>query len=216
MGNEEQISKALLKTDQHPADDLYILVAMCLLKLSQLDASKSPWNLTSRGSTYALQATVLLETAWSHSKYNFQISLLLIRLYLFLGCGSLAMRAYQRLALKQIQQDTLSYTLFDRISSLHPHSFTQVTDPSAKQPTPQEYLQKQQKLYKSAEENIAKNIWLSLKHGSYNSILEMKEVSEKLNHSMTKTMSVIESRKISRLFEPKTPLGDIFREVDFL
>jgi N-terminal acetyltransferase B complex non-catalytic subunit len=209
MDDDGRISKALLKTDQHPADDLSILAAMCLIKLSLMNTEKSTEPIKNMKTTCALQATALLENAWSHSKYNFQISLLLVRLYSYLGCGSLAMRAYYRLALKQVQLDTLSYTLFDRLSSLHPHPSSQATETSSKTRTPLEHLQKQQKLYKSSRQHITKNSWLSFKHGSYNSIFEMREVSDMLCHTMSAAMSVIESRKVSRLTEPGAPLTEI-------
>jgi N-terminal acetyltransferase B complex non-catalytic subunit len=216
IDDDGQISKTLLTTDQHPADDLSILAAMCLIKLSLMNPEQGTEPLKRTETTYVLQATVLLENAWTHSKHNFQISLLLVRLYSYLGCGSLAMRAYHRLALKQIQLDTLSYTLFDRLSSLHPHSSGQSTEASSKQKTPLEHLQKQQKLYKSSREHIKKNSWLSFKHGSYNSIFEMREVSEMLCHSMSAAMSVIESRKISRLIEPGAPLTETSNGFDLL
>jgi N-terminal acetyltransferase B complex non-catalytic subunit len=216
MADDGRISKTLLKTDQHPADDLSILAAMCLIKLSVMGAEQDQKPLAVPSATYALQAAILLESAWLHSMYNFQISLMLIRLYKHLGCGSLAMRAYHRLALKQIQLDTLSYTIFDRFSSLHPHPSSQLTDASSKQQAPLEQLQKQQKLYKSSRENITKNSWLSFKHGSYNSIFELREVSEMLSNSMSAAMSVVESRKISRLTELGTPLTEISNGFDIL
>jgi N-terminal acetyltransferase B complex non-catalytic subunit len=216
MDDGGRISKTLLKTDQHPADDLSILAAVCLTKLSLMSVENDSEPLTRSTTTYALQAAVLLETAWLHSKYNFQISLMLIQLYNYLGCGSLAMRAYHRLALKQIQLDTLSYTVFDRMSSSHPHASSQSTETSSKQHTPLEHLQKQQRLYKSSRENITKNSWLSFKHGSYNTIFEMREVSEMLSNSMSAAMSVIESRKISRVTEPGTPLTEISNGFDIL
>ena len=209
MDDDGKVSKALLKTDQHPADDICILAATCLIKLSLMSLDNNSEPLKSTKTTYALQAAALLENAWSHSKYNFQVSLLLIRLYIYLGCGSLAMRAYYRLGLKQIQLDTLSYTLFDRLSSLHPHPSSHFTDPTGKQRTPLEHLQKQQRLYTSSRESITKNSWLSFKHGSYNSIFEMREVSERLSHSVAAAMSVVESRKISRLTQPGTVLTEI-------
>jgi N-terminal acetyltransferase B complex non-catalytic subunit len=216
MDDGGRISKTLLKTDQHPADDLSILAAMCLIKLSLIDADMGTEPLNRASTTYALQATVLLENAWLHSKHNFQISLMLIRLYKYLGCGNLAMRAYHRLAPKNIQLDTLPYTIFDRLSSLHPHVSSQSTEVSSKQRTPLEHLQEQQKLYKSSRKNITKNSWLSFKHGSYNSIFEMREVSERLTHSISAAMSVIESRKMSRLTEPGTPLTEISNGFDLI
>jgi len=204
LDDDGKITKSLLTTDRHPADDLCILSAMCLVKLSLID-SKTSEDVLTRAS-FLLQATALLEFAWTHSKSNFQISLILVRLYSYLGCGSLAARAYQRLAIKQIQVDTLSYTLFDRISTLHPHPFSHAPDGVAPYPSPLEQLSKHQKFYKSAVSQINKNVWLSFKHGSYNSIFVIREVAERLSQSMSAVMSAIESRRVSRLVEPNTPL----------
>jgi len=216
IDDDGRISKTLLKTDQHPADDLSILAAMCFVKLSLVGAKKEAEPLARTSTTYALQATALLESAWQHSKHNFQISLMLIRLYKYLGCGSLAMRAYHRLAIKQIQLDTLTYTMFDRLSSLDVHASNQFPAVSSKERTPLGHLQEQQDVYKSSQEKITKNTWLSFKHGSYNSIFEMREVSEMLANSMAAAMSVIECRKISRLTEPRTPLTEISHGFDLL
>ena len=206
LDDDGEITKNLLTTDRHPADDLCILSAMCLVKLSLLDSKNSEDVLRTPRTSFLLQATALLEFAWTHSKSNFQISLILVRLYSYLGCGFLAARAYRRLAIKQIQVDTLSYTLFDRISTLHPHPFSLSPDGVAPYPSPLEQLSKHQKFYKSAVGQINKNVWLSFKHGSYNSIFEIREAAERLSQSMSAGMSVIESRKASRLVEPNTPL----------
>jgi N-terminal acetyltransferase B complex non-catalytic subunit len=204
--DDSHITKTLLPTDRHPADDLCILAAMCLIKLSFINGSSSIESLNDLSISYILQATALLEYAWSHSKSNFQISLMLVRLYTHLGCGSLAMRAYQRLGVKQIQLDTLSYILFDRVSSFHPHPFSRNIHGSSQFPSPIELFEKQQNLYRKTRDHVSKNCWLSLENGSYNSIFQIKEFDESISHSMSAAMSVVESRKISRLTQPSVPL----------
>jgi N-terminal acetyltransferase B complex non-catalytic subunit len=206
LDDDGKITNTLLTTDRHPADDLCVLSAMCLVKLSLLD-SKSPEEvLRTPRAGFLLQATALLEFAWTHSKSNFQISLILVRLYSYLGCGSLAARAYQRLALKQIQVDTLSYTLFDRISTFHPHPFSHSPDGLTQYPSPLEQLSKHHKFYEGAIGQINNNVWLSFKYGSYNSIFEIREVAERLSQSLSSIMSLIEIRRTSRLVKPSTPL----------
>ena len=147
----------------------------------------------------------MLEFAHTHSKPNPQILLLLTRLYSQLGAGSLAMRAYGRLGLKQIQGDTLSYTLFDRISSLHPHT---VDDSSATEEArdPSKQLKKLQRIYRGFRNQIITNSWRSFEHGSYDSIFQLMEVSGKLSRSMTSAMSAIELRRIDRLTQPNAVL----------
>ncbi|CAG8961090.1 hypothetical protein HYFRA_00002633 [Hymenoscyphus fraxineus] len=191
----------LLPTDRHPADELVILAATCLIKLSMVSSEGSEDSLLSPKNSYILQAVALLEQAASISQPNSQIWFLLIRLYTYLGNGSLAMRAYHNLALKQVQLDTLSYTLFDRISSFHPHRFS--TSQETTYRTPLESLEKQQKLYRGSRGQISRNTWLSYKHGSYNTIFELKEVTEKLECSFSAVMSVVEKRRINRLLPSK-------------
>jgi N-terminal acetyltransferase B complex non-catalytic subunit len=212
--DDEEITKALLPTDRHPADDLSILSAMCLLKLSFVDEGKGSKTLNRVSNV--LQAALLLEYAWSSSKSNFQISLLLVRLYVHLGCGSLAMRAFQRLGVKQIQLDTLSYTFFDRISSFHPHPFGASLHDFSQFLSPVEHFRIQQKLYRTSSKLIRKNCWLSFENGNYNSVLELEEFEKNLSQSLSAAMSVVESKKISRLMKVHAPSDEFSYAYDIL
>lgn len=201
--DEGNIVASLLPTDRHPADDLCILSAMCLVKLS---ASTNDFSNTlgSSGTGNWLRATMLLEHAWSHSKSNFQISLLLVKLYSYIGCGSLAMRAYQRLNIKQIQHNTLAHVMFDQISTLHPHPFAHNADDLSILGSPLDQFREQQKFYSNAPIQINKNIWRAFQLGSYKSIFELTDFKEKLSNSMAKVTSIVEGRKVSRLAIPNT------------
>ena len=208
MDDDDGIGEKLKSTDQHPADEWAVIAAMCLMKI----AGCRPWvpneshDMFSRLDTQQLlRATLILEFAHTRSKPNPQILLLLIRLYSQLGAGSLAMRAYGRLGIKQIQGDTLSYTLFDRISSLHPYT---IDDSSAVEEVrdPSKLLKKLQHLYRSFRNQIITNSWRSFEHGSYDSIFQLMEVSGKLSSSMTSAMSAIELRRIDRLTQPNAVL----------
>ena len=205
MDDEGSIKSTLLSTDRHPADDLSILAAMCLIKLSISTDSRS-YTLSSAGIGYWLRATMLLEHAWTNSPSNFQISLLLVKLYAYMGCGSLAMRAYQRLNIKQIQHNTLSHIIFSQISTLHPHPFTHQPDNATPLRSPLDHCKDQLDFYGYAPNQINKNIWRAFQLGSYNSIVELTEFDEKLDKSLGKIMSVVESGRMFRLTNPNTPL----------
>lgn len=219
-----RIMKTLLPTDTHPADDFCILAAMCLIKL----AGHVPWYeeiccvpLDGARRSHLLRATVLLEYAWSHSKANSKISLLLVRLYSQLGCGSLAMRAFDRLGIKQIQFATLAYTLFDRISSLHPHPFAHLQDDTSRTRSPIEQLEKHQRVYRSFGAQIRRNVFRAFEHGSYDSAIQLVEASDSIVSGKAAVMSFIESRKIARIIQPEeTVLSqthgyDLLRKYDF-
>ena len=70
-----------------------------------------------------LRAVIVLEFLISKSKHNYDGLSILVRLYLFLGTPSLAVKAYSMLSIKNIQYATLSWTLFTRISTTHPSLF---------------------------------------------------------------------------------------------
>ncbi|RKF76353.1 N-terminal acetyltransferase B complex subunit arm1 [Golovinomyces cichoracearum] len=207
IGSSEHVTGNLLVTDRHPVDDMAVLASMCLIKLGLRSENNKSDFLKSSKCSRIIQATVLLEYAWTYSRHNFQISLLLIRFYTFLGCGSLALRAYRRLGLKQIQLDTLSYTLVDRISTFHPHPYDQLIDGMTAKNSPVDHLTKQHKLYQKITGQISSNIWLSFQHGSYDSIFAMKGVSERLSRSLSAATCVIESRRITRLLVPSNDVN---------
>ncbi len=218
MDDDDRIGKSLKSTDQHPTDEWATLTAMSLMKM----AGCRPWVQNESHDMFSeldtqqlLRATLILEFAHTRSKPNPQILLLLIRLYSQLGAGSLAMRAYGRLGLKQVQGDTLSYTLFDRISSLHPHT---VDDSSVGEEArdPSKLLKKLQRLYRSFRNQIMTNSWRSFEHGSYDSIFQLMDVSGKLSCSMTAAISAIELRRIDRLTQPHAVLTSNSHGYDLL
>ncbi|RKF64168.1 Phagocyte signaling-impaired protein [Erysiphe neolycopersici] len=204
--SSDHITKNLLKTDRHPIDDMALLASMCIVKISLLEKRNENEFLNNNEFSQILQAALILEFALKYSKHNFQILLLLLRLYSYLGCGSLAMRIYQRLAIKQVQLDTLSYTFFDRISTFHPHPFENFPGGVTDLRSPAEHLRKQQKFYEEVNGQISSNIRSSFHYGSYNSIFEMKEVSDRLKHSISAVSGLVEIRKISRILAPSNYL----------
>ncbi|KAI9821584.1 MAG: hypothetical protein M1832_003258 [Thelocarpon impressellum] len=108
----------LVPTDNQPGDDACILAVMGLVHLARMDSREA-----AKGSSiHLLQAAALLEHLLSRSKHNYQALLMLVRIYILLGAGSVASEVYPRLAIKQIQNDTLSYNILSRISTLHPHT----------------------------------------------------------------------------------------------
>ncbi|KAG4031438.1 hypothetical protein MFRU_009g02110 [Monilinia fructicola] len=204
-----KISKSLLPTDRHPADDFCTLAAMCLMKLSTSGSNDTDGSLKSKQVAYALQAAVFLEYGWSRSKSNSDFSLLLVRLYSSLGCGQQAMKAYLHLSLKQIQLDTLGYSLLDRISSLHPHAFLSAPDGSSENLSPVDHLKNQRKMYRSCRYQVANNTWKAFEHGSYNTIFQFQEFSDIISHTISAVSSAVETTKISRFLKQNAP-SDVF------
>ena len=103
-------------SERRPGDDAAILAVMALMHLHKHGEFNA-----------LLRAAVALDFLLSHSKHNYDALLILVRLYLFLGAGSLAVRTYLVLSIKNIQIATLSWILFTRISTTHPYLFSPAT-----------------------------------------------------------------------------------------
>ena len=105
-----QFGRHLPASDRRPGDDAAILAVMGLVRLFKLGRKPA-----------LIQSIFVLETLLLHSVHNYDALLILVRLYLFLGAGSLAIERYSRLSIKNLQHATISWVLFSRISTVHPH-----------------------------------------------------------------------------------------------
>lgn len=212
--DDAEITKNLLSTDRHPADDVLLVAVSCLIKLSLAAQSiHTTDTIATPRVAYLLQAIVLLEKATLRSTANFHFTLMLVRLYSSLGCGSLAMRAFDRLSVKQIQLDTMSYILFDRVSSLHPRPFPQLSNDLGDSAAPSDHFSKQHQLYRKTRKQVARNTWTAFEHGSYNAVFEFQEFSDTIAHSVSAVNSVVESARLSRILKiDKKSSNDILRK----
>lgn len=214
------VAANLLPTDMHPSDEWLIVASMCLIKISgarPLLRSESESIPRKTFTQRLLQAIAILEYGASRSKPNPQFSMLLVRLYSEIGAGSLAVRAYHRLGVKQIQGDTLSYLLIDRISSLHPHPVSnQADDPSIEIGELSSYIQKCQGFYRRWRFHVSRNVFSSFESGSYNSVVQLLDASEVLSHSVAAAMMVVELRRMTRLTSPDTKIDKTTQGFDIL
>lgn len=215
-------------TDMHPGDDAVIMVAMALIKLGGFPSQIKELFPTENGEvdrSFAkkhsyirlVQAAAILEFAHSKSPANPQVLLLLVRLYSVLGAGSLAMRAYTKLNLKQIQSETLGYVLLDRISTLHPHPCSDIMigdEPVAFDPAVE--LTKLHQRYRGFKKQITRNYMTCLEHGKYGSIFQLTDVHEKLYPSIGSVLSVVELRQLTRMRNPETPFTKSSHGYDIL
>ncbi|KAF8325563.1 N-acetyltransferase B complex non catalytic subunit-domain-containing protein [Cantharellus anzutake] len=103
------LGRNLPTTELQPADDLALLAANCFVQ-SWADQGK-------RNLAPLHQAMVVLEFASQHSATNFQVRLLLIRIYILLGAYSLAVQHYKKLDIKSVQNETLSHFILSRATS---------------------------------------------------------------------------------------------------
>jgi hypothetical protein len=103
--------------------ELSIVAALCLFKLSGIGYRNNVGprsSITSRTDAYTLiyRATVILEIQKSRTPRHPGVLLLLAKLYVLLGCVSLATSCWRNLSIKRTLVDSVSPILYDRLSTV--------------------------------------------------------------------------------------------------
>lgn len=173
-------------SERHPGDDAAILAVMGLTRLHEY------------GEFHAqLQCIAVLEFLILNSKHNYDALLILIRLYMRLGAGSLAIQLHSRLSIKNLQYATISWVLSTRISSIHPYAplrgnVTQTPIDSVKN------LSAAIDWHKSAEILSGASVNRMLDNGQYSMLFETLEVDKSIKAGFAKFMFIVESHRIGR------------------
>lgn len=190
--------ESLKGLDKDPRSDLALVATSALLKLSglrqtQLSTKLPP--LSAVDMSRLLQATIILGTQASRAPEEIPLRLLLVQVYLLLGCASLAHQTWLPLDVKRTIQDALSPLFFDRLSSISPGLFHEgrrpLTEPLSS------YYQA------CLREDSPVKVWEAFTAGSYTSILDMAEYWDRLRRSCTLVMTVTEERRALRSFGGK-------------
>ena len=186
--------------DVDPTEERTVVAAMALLRLSGLhNVKEQPASrLCSINMPSFLQAVALLDAQLCRTPEKAPIRLLLVQLYLLLGCASYAYQIWIPLNVKRTIQDSLSPLFFDRISSVCPGLFRagpglhRIVDPMKSY-----YLN-------CLRLRLPTVVWDALEAGSYNSVLEISDYMHKLRFSCTLVMALLEEKKGMRALHGKT------------
>ncbi len=196
LTDDQAIVNEIPRLDKDPRVDLSLVIATSLLRLAGfyrgLKRGQGP-SLADIEVPRFLQAVVLLDSQLLKTPSEVPLRLLLVQLYLRLGCPSIAYRLWGPLDVKRTIQDALSPLFFDRISSIAPSLF----QGSGRQFT--EGLRS----YYSFRDPSATRIWDAFLDVSYNSVLSMAEFNDHLRKGCTRVMAVIEERRAARAFGAK-------------
>lgn len=175
-------------SDRRPGDDAALLAAMGLIRLFKLGRKSA-----------LLQCIVILEHSLLQSKHNYDAILILVRLYIFLGAGSLAMERYSKLSIKNLQHSTLSWVLYTRISSIHPYPCTFIHGKSHLTIDPLEDLLQASKWHTSAQAISMRAVHNMQANGQWNMSLESLETHQAVVDSFAKYLLFVEGKRIARI-----------------
>ncbi|ODQ82061.1 hypothetical protein BABINDRAFT_160259 [Babjeviella inositovora NRRL Y-12698] len=182
-----EASKRLLqskeKTDFYLGDEL--LLMNCALLLDEAEEGKFVES--------AAKCLVLLEAAAKADHHEPHLRIWLVKLYSFLSCSSLALKHYDVMNIKQMQLDLLSHHLLGRHSSTINFSDNLML----------EKLEQLNKFYPQTAYEIQHFTNEAFEKGSYNKIVLMVDLGNKLVGSVNKMIAAVESIKLGKLLGNK-------------
>lgn len=181
-------------SDRLPGDDAALLAAMGLIRLYKTRQSYPAHN------NALLRSVVVLEHLLLRSKHNYDALLTLVRLYMFLGAGSLAMERYSRLSIKNLQHATISWVLYTHISTIHPHPIARsrtngegqtIIDPASDMAEALDW-------HKSALDLSEISVTSLQENGQWSMSLDALSTSTHIGSGFSKLLLLVETKRIAR------------------
>lgn len=181
-------------SDRLPGDDAALLAAMGLIRLYKTRQRYPEHN------NALLRSIVVLEHLLLRSKHNYDALLILVRLYMFLGAGSLAMERYSRLSIKNLQQTTVSWVLYTRMSTIHPHPAIISRTNGGGQTTidPASDMIQALDWHKSAYGLCKKSVMSMQDNGRWSMSLDALSTSAHIDCGFSKLLLLVETKRIAR------------------
>ncbi|RAL08991.1 MDM20/NAA25 family protein [Aspergillus homomorphus CBS 101889] len=189
-------SSAPTTIESQPSDDLCILAAMSLMRFSEPRTSDTDQQISD---TVLIRAAAILERLLVDSPHNYQALLLIVRIYLRLGAGSLALSSFSKLSVKQLQFETVAHNLFTRLATIHPHSAPPVEGAEYKDFNPQSAFVQALNFFRSADLTSTRHRTRGLDYGSYVNIEGTIELQKRLKQSICRRMWALDVMRIQRL-----------------
>ncbi|KAI8880386.1 TPR-like protein, partial [Backusella circina FSU 941] len=190
------LGEGLEKTEMQYGDEFVILASHLLLDL----------YIQHKDTGYLIQAVTLLEMALEKSVYNFQIKLILVRLYVLLGVYLRPFEIYRTMEIKQIQFDTMVHYFSDRFTSLGCSSDLKSVFHEALS------------IYKSNGVETPEMLVKAYQYGTYSKIQEFIEFRRRLDTSLQQTITKIELMRLESIhssFQAKYAV-QFFQERDMM
>lgn len=191
----EESSESASTIESQPTDDLCILAAMALLRTdgdsqTQMQVSESA----------VIRATAILEHLLSYSPHNYEARLVLVRAYLLLGAGSLALENFSKLSVKQVQSETVAHNLYTRLATIHPHAAPPVYEGREyKALDPQASMIQSLNFYRTSDIASLKFRTRIFEEGGYVSAVDCVEYRNRTSASITRRMFALDVRRAQRL-----------------
>lgn len=192
FSEDMEFEKAAPMIDRDPRVDLVLVAACVLLKLAGvgMELRRHYVRASDLDAPRLLQAVALVDSQLRRTPSDVPLRLLLVQLYLHLGCGAMAYELWLPMDVKRTVLDALGPLFFDRLSSIAPYLFQTGNRP----------LMEHMRSYYSAlnRRKAPVRIWDAFESGSFNSIVGMAAYDDRLRRSCTRVMAFVEERQAAR------------------
>jgi hypothetical protein len=204
----QALIESIGNTDGHDPDcvpELAILTATALVKVSGFDGTTAGGHtppLHSANPARLFQAALILENQLSRTPKHTRVTLLLVRIYIVIGCVSRAGELWETMDVKRTIIDSLSPYFLDRLATISPSAV--VPTPSR----PEKSLTYPLRAYyaHSLRMRMPRRLADAFESESLVSILDIPNFMEKLRASCTLVMGHIEElRALRALGQRSTP-----------
>ncbi|KAG8201857.1 hypothetical protein JTE90_027337 [Oedothorax gibbosus] len=180
--NALQFGSQLLSTEFQPADSYCLLAAHMLISI---------WEKTG-DERFIAQVLVLLEQSLKNSPSNYQIKILLMKIYNTIGAVGASFTLYDSIDVKHAQQETLGYLITDPLSSAAFYTASCTV------------LGNSIRFYTTNYKDIVDYLLSGYKFGSFTKIPELVEFREKVNNSLQYATVTVERMVLDILLETRS------------
>ncbi|KAJ5258962.1 hypothetical protein N7524_010518 [Penicillium chrysogenum] len=180
--------------ESRPTDDFCIIAAMALLQPIPVGQTSEKVN-----NTALIRAASILERLLIDSPHNYEAVLMLIRIYLLLGAGSIALRWFGKLSVKQMQYESVAHNLFTRFATIHPHPAPPIEGAEYKDFDAQVAFIAALDFYRNANVTIKNSLIKGLDDGNYVGLDDTIELRRRIGDSICRRMWALDLRRIQRI-----------------
>ncbi|KAI1751929.1 N-acetyltransferase B complex non catalytic subunit-domain-containing protein [Xylaria castorea] len=190
----KDVSEKASRESEDPLLNLAILGSICLIKLS--GAGHKRWKYQKGSPLYHiniqmfLQAVIWLDFCFRRRPKNDSLDLLLVRLYLLMGCVTRALKIFGRSGIKATILESLGMVCYDRLASISPGHFVYKTSQDRTcGDTFRRYFEM------AIGKRYPDCVRVSLENGVYAGIPRLIELAHTQSHNCALVLAVVESHR---------------------
>ncbi|KAI0523907.1 N-acetyltransferase B complex non catalytic subunit-domain-containing protein [Xylaria bambusicola] len=195
---DENISRKAADETEDPLSNLAVLGSICLIKLAE--AGHKNWQYMKESPLYHtdiqlyLQAVIWLDFYLRKTPKNNSLRMLLVKLYLKMGCVTRALHVWGSFDVKNTLLECLGTICLDRLASISPSHF--MTGPNSSRAFADPFIRHfETALQKRYPDIVTK----TLQNGSYAEIPNIIQLAQNQSRNCVQVLAVVELRRGQRL-----------------